>query len=123
MIETNKIKVYLIMHPRTDGVFLTHFYSGECSWSFDILEAKKFFNGSAAKSCITQISKKNKQFPKLLEIVGGEYQIIDQEERVKKSLFDKELSKLNREKVRYEERKQQLENQLKEIKNRLDKLK
>ncbi len=123
MIETNKIKIYLILHPTNDDVFLKYFYNGECSWSFDILKAKKFFNGSTAKSYITKISKEHKYIPRLLEIVGGQYQVIDQEERVKKSILDKELSELNRQKVEREETKKQLEKELDEIKKRLNNLK
>lgn len=122
MIETNKIKVYLILHPTRDDVFLKYFYNKECSWSFTISESKKFFNGSAAKSYITKISKEHKFIPRLLEIVGGEYQIIDQEERVKKSILDKEISELNQQKVQHEETKRRLKQELEKIKKRLNEI-
>ena len=122
MIETNKIKVYLILHPIKDDVFLNHSYNGNCSWGFDISKAKKFFNSSAAKSYITKIAQQHKYIPRLLEIVGGEYQIIGQENRVKKSLLDKKLSELNRQKAQHEETKRQLNVELERIQTRLNEL-
>lgn len=99
MIETNKIKVYLILHPLNDDTFLKWYSSKFLTWTHDILESKKFFNGSAAKSYITKISKEHKFIPRLLEISGGQYQVIDQEER---DLYQiKEFKQSNQERVKY----------------------
>lgn len=127
MIETDKIKIYLILYPGRNDLFLEYFdeypYKTDfCGWTFDISKSKKFYNSSAVKSTITKISRKVPIVPNLLEISGGNYQIIEQKDRVKQVNLKKDLEQLEKMEREKQEYKKKLDLELKEIQEKINKL-
>ena len=120
MIDTSKLKFYLIRNPVNDKFLQWTGYYG-CNWTEKVEEAKVYLKISVCRSAVTSIFK---QFPELgicdiIEITGGEYQILNEKERVEKSIEKKKLELINREKENLKYKQKRIEEELAKLQEEL----
>ena len=120
MIETNKLKFYIIQHP--NGRFLHHFssYHGG-TWVDEITEAKIFLKISSCRSTVTSLFKfyPDQGVSSIIEITGGSFNVLNETDRVTKSIKKTQTEKINREKYHLEEKKKKIEIEVKKLQEEL----
>ena len=120
MIDTSKLKFYLIYSPETERFLKGSCYSG-LTWTRKIEEAKVWLKLSTCRSKVTSVFN---QFPDtgicdIIEIFGGNHQILSEKDRVEKSIEKKKLELINRDKRRLEEKQKRIEEELLKLQEEL----
>lgn len=114
MFDTSKIKIYIL----TNG----NLFFSRGSWVNRIENAQLFTKISTCRLKNTNLFKNTGNIYEILEITGGSFQIINDEERLKNAKNKRDQEKLEYQKRRLVERENDLKKQINRLNKELENL-